>query len=76
MQLEILFKDPTSGNGCPTVYLAESGEFVVQGQEVDDATRAELVSIVPGETAVRMAPEVLLSAALRYVDRGRGQRAS
>ncbi|MFD1148052.1 hypothetical protein [Saccharothrix hoggarensis] len=76
MKLEILYKDPASGSGCPTVYLAESGEFVVQGPEVDAATKDELVSVVPGETAVRLAPEVLLSAALRYVDRGRDQRAS
>ncbi len=72
MKLEILYKDPASGQGCPTVYLAESGEFVVQGQEVDQTTKAELVSVVTGETAVRLAPEVLLSAALRYVDRGQG----
>jgi hypothetical protein len=70
MKLEILYKDPTSGNGCPTVYLTETGDFVVQGPEVDAAIRQEMVSVVPGETAVRLPPEVILSAALRYTDRG------
>lgn len=70
MKLEMIYKDPDSGEGCQTVYLAETGELVIQGQEVDNVTRGQLVSVVPGETAVTIAPEVLLSAVLRYTERG------
>jgi hypothetical protein len=70
MKLEILYKDPDSGDGCQTVYLTETGDIVIQGQEVDTSTRGQLVSVVPGETAVTIAPEVLLSAVIRYTDRG------
>lgn len=70
MALKIIYQKPDSGQGCPTVYLSDSGELVIQGPEVDEATRNELVSVVPGETAVRLEPEVLLSAMLRYTDRG------
>ncbi|MFC5183826.1 hypothetical protein [Actinomadura harenae] len=66
MKLVLLSKDKGSGgNGCPSVYLAESGELVVQGGEVDTATHAELANVLPGETAVRIAPEVLLEAVER-----------
>lgn len=73
MKLIKLFKDQNSGgNGCPTVYLGESGEFVVQGHELDQATFAELENVLPGETAVRIAPEIMLGALERYRARTEG----
>lgn len=67
MKLTRLHKDDNSGgNGCPTVYLGESGELVVQGQLVDADTFGELENVLPGETAVRIAPEVVLGAIERY----------
>jgi hypothetical protein len=68
MKLTKLFKDPDSGGrGCPTVYLAESGELVVQGQLLDAETAEELENMLPGETAVRIAPEIVAGAIERYL---------
>ncbi|MBM7772482.1 hypothetical protein JOD54_002686 [Actinokineospora baliensis] len=67
MKLVMLNKDQNSGgNGCPSVYLAESGDFVVQGIELDDETHAELANVLPGENAVRISADVLLGAVDRY----------
>lgn len=67
MKLTKLYKDQGSGgNGCPTVYLGETGEFVVQGLTVDAATYSELENVLPGEGAVRISPEVILGAVERY----------
>lgn len=67
MKLTKLFKDQGSGGtGCPTVYLAESGEFVIQGQVLDGATTAELENVLPGESAVRISADVVLGAVERY----------
>lgn len=67
MKLTKLYKDQGSGGeGCPTVYLAENGEFVVQGQQVDGATAGELENVLAGETAVRISPEVIIGAVERY----------
>lgn len=67
MKLTKLYKDPGSGgNGCPTVYLGESGELVVQGNLVDEHTSGELESVLPGEGAVRIPVEVVLGAIERY----------
>lgn len=75
MKLTKLYKDGNSGgNGCPTVYLGESGEFVVQGSLVDGATHDELENVLPGEGAVRISPEVILGAVERYRSRaGQGR---
>jgi hypothetical protein len=63
MKLVMLYKDQGSGgNGCPSVYLAENGDLVVQGHAVDDDTFAELANVLPGENAVRIAPDVLEGA--------------
>ncbi|WP_207957341.1 hypothetical protein [Streptomyces sp. YIM 98790] len=63
----MIYKDNASGGeGCPSVYLAENGEFVVQGRLVDDDTAAELQNLLPGETAVRISTEVILGAVERY----------
>ncbi len=67
MKLTKLYKDPESGRtGCPTVYVADSGELVVQGYEIDSDTHAQLENILPGETAVRISPEILQGAIERY----------
>jgi hypothetical protein len=73
MKLTRLYKDQSSGgNGCPTVYVGETGEFVVQGVKLDDATFAELENVLPVESAVLISPEVILGAVDRYQDqRGR-----
>ncbi|SDG66643.1 hypothetical protein SAMN05421505_106187 [Sinosporangium album] len=66
MQLEILCKDQNSGgNGCPTIYLAEDGQIVIQGPAVDQETFSNLVNVLPGEIALQIAPEVLLGAVER-----------
>lgn len=67
MKLTMLYKDPQSGSGsCPTVYLAESGEFIVQGQTVDEDTFDELTNVLEGETAVRISQDVILEAIARF----------
>ena len=68
MKLRKLAKDGTSGvNNCPTIYLAESGEAVVQGQLVDEDTLANLEDLLPGEAAVRIAADVVEAAAAKLV---------
>lgn len=70
MKLIRLYKDDGSGAGnCPAVYVGETGEFVVQGAELDSATFAELENVLPGESAIRISPEVILGAVDRYRDR-------
>lgn len=67
MKLTMLYKDQGSGSGsCPTVYLAETGEFVVQGQAVDGDTFDELANVLEGETAVRIPQDVILGAIARF----------
>jgi hypothetical protein len=67
MKLTKLYKDPGSGNGgCPTVYLAENGELVVQGNILDADTTAQLENVLPGESAVRISADIVLGAIERY----------
>jgi hypothetical protein len=67
MRLERLAKDNGSGNfGCPTVYLAEDGSLVVQGDLVDAATHANLENVLPGEHAVHIKPAVVIEALRRF----------
>jgi hypothetical protein len=67
MKLTKLFKDQNSGgNGCPTVYLGDTGELVVQGYQVDAGTYSELENVLPGEQAVRISADVILGAVERY----------
>lgn len=67
MKLTMLFKDQGSGGGgCPSVYLTDDGEFVVQGVQLDAEGLGSLENPLPGETAVRIAPEVILGAVERY----------
>lgn len=67
MELEMLATDDKSGGkGCPSVYLSDTGEFVVQGDGLDDTDFAKLANPLPGETAVRISPEVVLAAVEHY----------
>jgi hypothetical protein len=67
MKVTKLFKDDASGgNGCPTVYLGETGELVIQGSQLDAETFAELENVLPGESAVRIAPGIIIGAIQRY----------
>lgn len=67
MALVMLAKDESSGrSGCPSVYIDDTGAAVVQAPEVDPATRADLINLLPGETAVRIRPEVLAAAVAAY----------
>lgn len=71
MELTMLYKDPSSGGGgCPSVYLADNGELVIQGHALDEATRANLANVLPGEDAVRISADVVLGA----IDRFRARR--
>ncbi|MFW6640959.1 hypothetical protein ACOALZ_13085 [Nocardiopsis algeriensis] len=63
MELELLAKDPASGHGgCPSVYLSDTGEFVVQGPGLSPDELAKLENPLPGETAVRISPEIVSAA--------------
>lgn len=63
----MLYKDSNSGGqGCPSVYLADSGEMVVQGVQLDADAMGELANLLPGETAIRIDPEIIMGAVRRY----------
>lgn len=67
MELELLATDDKSGGkGCPSVYISDTGEFVVQGSGLADADFAKLANPLPGETAVRISPEIVLAAVEQY----------
>lgn len=66
MKLTLLAKDDTSGReGCPSIYFAEDGSLVVQGDLLDSATEANLLHVLPGEGAVRIKAEILREALAR-----------
>ena len=66
-----LAKDDASGNGgCPSVHWREDGMAVVQAQEVDAETFADLPNVLPGERAVYIRPDVILRAADEIRKRG------
>lgn len=67
MKLTKLCKDTASGSdGCPTVYVADDGSVVVQGDELAPTDRDLLENRLPGETGVAIRPELLLQAADLY----------
>ncbi|MFC3997912.1 hypothetical protein ACFOVU_18405 [Nocardiopsis sediminis] len=67
MKLTLLAKDGESKlKDCPSVYIADTGEFVVQGVQLSDADLRELKNPLPGETAVRIHPDVVVRAVERY----------
>jgi hypothetical protein len=62
-----LYKDEVSGGGgCPGMYVAEDGSFVVVGQQVPTT---EVSDLLPGEAAVRVPEEVPLGAVEEYIGR-------
>lgn len=63
MDLTMLAKDHSSGlNGCPSVYLAENGKLVIQGDGLDASTSANLQNVLPGEGAVQIDLDVVIEA--------------
>jgi hypothetical protein len=64
VKLQLLYCE--SSTSCPTVYVAEDGDLVVQGVVLDLETQSELHNLLPGEVAVKIAPQLLLGAADRY----------
>lgn len=70
MKLKMLFKDQGSGGtGCPSIYIAENGDFVVQGHELDSDTESNLLNVLPGEKAVKISAEIVLGAVKAYQER-------
>lgn len=71
MQLQRLAVDPDSFavGGCHTMYLDEGGWFTVQGDQLDADTHTNLENVLPGESAVRIKPEVVIEAVRRYEGR-------
>lgn len=66
MELTLLAKTYESGrDGCPSVYFAEDGWLVVQGDVLDSSTQANLLNVLPGEGAVRIKPGVVREALAR-----------
>ncbi len=71
MNLTLLDKDGKSvDTACPSVYVSDTGELVFQGAEVTGADRSALQNPLPGETAVRIAPEIVLRAIEKYKQNG------
>jgi hypothetical protein len=67
MKLKMLCKDAGSGgSGCPSVYIADNGDFVVQGHVLDADTEGNLENVLPGESAVSISPEIVLEAVRLY----------
>jgi hypothetical protein len=67
MELRMLYKSHSSGgSGCPSIYVADSGEFVIQGLVIDDETRRNLQDVLPGEDAVRISADVVIGALAKY----------
>ncbi|MCS7483877.1 hypothetical protein ACFFQW_32585 [Umezawaea endophytica] len=74
MKITKLAKDQNSGgNGCPAVYLGETGELVIQGVQVDIDTFGRLDDVLPGETAVRISSDVVVRAVELYLARAGGE---
>ena len=62
----LLAKLDTSGEqGCPSVW-AHEGELVFLGPEVNQVTLGQLDHVLPGETAVRLHPDVIRAALARW----------
>ncbi|MDA0566015.1 hypothetical protein LG943_17085 [Streptomonospora sp. S1-112] len=71
MKLTLLDKDGKSADtACPSVYLADTGELVVQGPELVGEDTGQLQNPLPGETAVRISPEVVIRAIEKYQRNG------
>lgn len=63
MELTLLAKALESGKaGCPSVYVAEDGNLVIQGNLLDGATETNLLNVLPGEGAVSISPQIVREA--------------
>ncbi len=70
MRLEKLAKDNNSGQfGCPSVYRAEDGDLVVQGNILDEDTAGNLENLLPGEAGVRIKASIVEEAVRRLHER-------
>ena len=68
MDLTLLAKDQNSGrDACPSVYLAENGKLVIQGNLLDAATRANLLNFLAGEGAVTIDVSIVRAALTQLV---------
>jgi hypothetical protein len=68
MELTLLAKDLESGKaGCKSVYLAENGKLVIQGNVLDQATKANLLNVLPGEGAVEIDVDIVRAALARLM---------
>lgn len=66
VQLEFIRKWSESGTGnCPALYRADNGNYVVQGWQVDDETRAQLRDLGTNETAVEVPADVIAGIVAR-----------
>ncbi|MEO3808430.1 hypothetical protein ABGB17_05450 [Sphaerisporangium sp. B11E5] len=74
MKLIRLAGDGCAGDNCPTVYLGDTGELVIQGHIIDDATRSELHAMPADENAIRIRPELLISAVEQYLSHPRAEQ--
>lgn len=60
MNLEFMYKDPSSGNGdCPAVYKTDDGGRVFQGKKLTDEERAQLRNVAGDEDAVYLPPSLV-----------------
>lgn len=60
LDLEFLWKDAqSSGGNCPALYRTSTGDYVVQGWQLDDETRASLRDLADNETAVVVPANVI-----------------
>ncbi len=70
MRIERLAKDPDSiTRNCPSVYLAESGDLVVQGDLLDEDTTDRLEDVLAHEGAVTIKRAIVEEALRRLADR-------
>jgi len=63
VRLTLLAKDVESGKaGCKSVYLKENGKLVIQGDLLDEATKANLLNLLAGEGAVEIDVDIVRAA--------------
>jgi hypothetical protein len=67
--MRLRFLGSTSEAGaCPSLYETDHGTVVVQGLElVDPDARADLLHVLPGETAVEVPKELLVDIARKVL---------
>jgi hypothetical protein len=74
VRLEMLAKDEDSGrSGCPSVYIDGNGWVVIQGPEVERATKPSQATLPPGEARIRISPKVLVAGCEALKKRSHGK---